>query len=73
MMHMITSPAFTQYSQERLGSKIPRRIEEPEDRVPSWAELPATQSATPRVLRAFSFSFDGVRRLFGGAPKVRHS
>lgn len=73
MMHIISSPSFTEYSQERLGSKVPRRREEPEGTVASWVTLPAPEPTTPRAFRAISVSFDGVRRLFGAAPKVRHS
>lgn len=73
MMHIISSPSFTEYSQDRLGSKVPRRREEPEGSVASWVTLPTPAPTTPRFVRALSVSFDSVRRLFGAAPKVRHS
>ena len=71
MMHIISSPSFTTYSQERLGSKVPRRVEEPEYVV---ASTKVARPAQP-VARGFfhAFSFDGLRRLFGSAPNVRHS
>lgn len=70
MMHIISSPSFTAYSQERLG-KAARRVEEPEYVV---ATTTAARPAQP-VARGFfhAFSFDGLRRLFGSAPNVRHS
>lgn len=71
MMHIISSPSFTQYSQERLGSRVPRRIEEPEDTLATWATLSATKTSSRGLFHAFSF--DGLRRLFGAAPKVHHS
>ncbi|MGN6484298.1 MAG: hypothetical protein ACTHMX_07840 [Thermomicrobiales bacterium] len=71
MMHIITSPSFTAYSQERLGSKVPRRVEEPEDAVASWVTLPETKDAGRGWFHAFSF--DGLRRLFGTTPKASHS
>lgn len=71
MMHIITSPSFTAYSQERLGSRVPRRIEEPEDAVATWVRLPETTPA--RRGRFHAFSLGGLRRLFGAAPNVRHS
>jgi hypothetical protein len=73
MLHIITSPSFTEYSQERLGSKVARRREEPETSVAPWGPYSAPEPTAPRFVRAFSASLDGVRRLFGSAPKVRHS
>lgn len=71
MMHYISSPHFTEYSQERLSARVPRRIEEPEGELSTWTTLPSAHR-TSRRMRA-TISFDGLRRLFGGAPKVGHS
>ncbi|MGC4104815.1 MAG: hypothetical protein QM753_00480 [Thermomicrobiales bacterium] len=72
MMHIITSSQFTEYSQERLRSRAPRRVEEPEGVVPPRF---ADHAETSNQARGFfrSFSLEGLRRLFGSTPEVRHS
>lgn len=52
--------------------RVPRRIEEPEGELTSWTTLPSEHRPARSFLSSFSFS-DGLRRLFGGAPRVRHS